>query len=274
MSKAKKLTKNSKIISKIQSAKIIYAFLLIMFISTVFSLIKSQYSMLILKLIGFAMLFASAKLIDMGLKNEYNYNSATIAYAPKAKYKLFGSILLGITIFYLSYIVGHISLINSIITAILGVAGAIMYYGQDPYKDKLPQDIDINMEKVLKDLKEAEDKLLSIEEDANDISDYELKNAINKATKKAQDIIENIKQDPKDIRVARKFMVVYLDGIKDVINKYKSIDKELLDSSFKERLIELLDSATKRFEEDLERLKSNEIFDLDVQIDSLKQQLK
>jgi hypothetical protein len=69
-------------------------------------------------------------------------------------------------------------------------------------------------------------------------------------------------------------MVVYLDGIKDVVNKYNSIDKKLLDNSFKERLIELLNSATKRFEEDLERLKSNEIFDLDVQIDSLKQQLK
>jgi hypothetical protein len=101
----------------------------------------------------------------MGLVNEYKYNNATIAYAPKAKYKLFGSILLGITIFYISFIVGHNSLINSLITAILGFAGSIMYYGQDPYKDKLPQDININMEKLLKDLKEAEDKLAQIKKD-------------------------------------------------------------------------------------------------------------
>jgi 5-bromo-4-chloroindolyl phosphate hydrolysis protein len=152
--------------------------------------------------------------------------------------------------------------------------GALMYYGQDPFKDKLPSEDGINYEKLIKELQEAQEKLDSIKKDEEEIKDYALKTAIQEAVGKAQDIIDAIKEDPKDRRVARKFMVIYLDGIKDVVSQYKSIDKELLDSSFRERLIELLDSATQRFENDLNRLKSNEIFDLDVQIDSLKKQLK
>jgi len=69
-------------------------------------------------------------------------------------------------------------------------------------------------------------------------------------------------------------MVVYLDGVKDVISQYNSIDKEVLDYGFRARLIELLIDASSRFEKELQRLKSNEIFDLDVQIDALKEQLK
>jgi len=69
-------------------------------------------------------------------------------------------------------------------------------------------------------------------------------------------------------------MVVYLDGVKDVIDKYNSIENHIIDDSFRVRLIELLGDASNRFDKELDRLKSNEIFDLDVQIDSLKQQLK
>jgi len=272
VSRVKKLTTSKK--TKTKGATILYIFVAAMFVSTAISLFKSNYSQLVLKLIGFVMLLGSAKLIDMGLANEQKYNSSKIAYAPKMKYKLFGYILLGVAIFYLNFLVGKIGLVYSLINATIAFVGALMYYGQDPFKDKLPSEDGINYEKLIKELQEAQEKLDSIKKDEEEIKDYALKTAIQEAVGKAQDIIDAIKEDPKDRRVARKFMVIYLDGIKDVISQYKSIDKELLDSSFRERLIELLDSATQRFENDLNRLKSNEIFDLDVQIDSLKKQLK
>jgi 5-bromo-4-chloroindolyl phosphate hydrolysis protein len=270
MSKAKKLTKTN---STAPSAKILYIFLLVMFVSTAISLFQSNYLALALKLGGFVMLFGATKLIDKGLEEEAKYNSQKIAYAPKMKYKLFGYIVLGATLFYLNFVVGEVNIVYSIINASIGFVGAMIYYGQDPFKDKVPDNNSgVNLEKMLKELLVAQEKIEAIKRDRDDIVDYQLKNSIDKATQKAQNIIDNIKEDPKDIRVARKFMVVYLDGIKDVISKYKSIDKDLLDSSYTSRLVELLDSATKRFEDDLERLKSNEIFDLDVQIDALKKQ--
>ncbi|HHD74824.1 MAG TPA: hypothetical protein ENL00_03270, partial [Nitratifractor sp.] len=181
---------------------------------------------------------------------------------------------LTITILFLSYIVDGFSLINSIFTSIVGGFGLFAYYGSDPVGNKLPKGSGVNYEKLIKDIKEAQEKLKSIESSRDKIEDLELKSAISKATKRAEDILETIKKDPKDIRIARKFMVVYLDGVKDVIDKYNSIESHTIDDSFRQRLIELLNEASARFDRELDRLKSNEVFDLDVQIDALKQQLK
>ena len=272
MAKAKKLTKIKK--ETTPSAWFLYIFLVPMFASTVVSLFSGEYSKFILKLLAFFMLFGSINLLNRGLKEEHKFNKAKIATAPKIKYKFLGSIGLGATALFLGLVVDRLGIINSVATAILAVAGSIMYYGKDPMKDKLPNKSGVNYEKLIKDLNEAEDKLKAIEKSKDKIEDIELKEAISKATTKAEDILETIKQDPKDIRVARKFMVVYLDGVKDVIDKYNSIENHIIDDSFRVRLIELLGDASNRFDKELDRLKSNEIFDLDVQIDSLKQQLK
>ena len=272
MAKAKKM--KMKIFDKAPKATIVYIFLIPMFVSTILSLFNGNYANFVAKLIGFILLLGSAKLLDKGLEAEYNYKKATFTQAPKVKYKLFGAISLSIAVAFIGFMVTHLNPINVIFSAIIGGLGAYLYYGKDPSIDKIPEDSSINYKKLIKDINEAEAKLEHIDKEKEQIKDYELKVAINNATKKAHNILDNIKKDPKDIQVARKFMVVYLDGIKDVISQYNSIDKEVLDSSYRERLIELLIEASSRFEKELERLKSNEIFDLDVQIDALKQQLK
>ncbi len=272
MAKAK--LKKLKIFDKAPKATLIYIFLIPMFISTILSLFSQSYINFIVKLIGFGLLFGSAKLLDKGLENEYNYNKATFIEAPKLKYKLFGAVTLTIAIAFIGFMVTHLSPVNIIFASVIGGVGAYLYYGKDPSVDKLPKESGVNYKKLIKDLNEAKAKLEFIDKEREKIKDYELKVAIDKASSKAHEILENIKQDPKDLQVARKFMVVYLDGVKDVISQYNSIDKDVLDSSFRDRLIELLIEASSRFEKELERLKSNEIFDLDVQIDALKEQLK
>ena len=272
MAKAKRMIFNKK--EKAPSVIFLYLFLIPMFASTIVSLFNSDYSSMVLKLIAFAMLYGSINLINRGLLEEYNYNKAKIAKAPKYKFKTLGAIGLGVTTLFLSLMVDHLSLINSIALPILATAGSLIYYGKDPSRDKIPENSGVNYEKLLAELSQAEDKIKAIENTKDKIEDLELKDAIDKATIKAKDILKTIEDDPKDIRVARKFMVVYLDGIKDVVDKYNSIEGHDLDDSYRIRLVELLNDASNRFNKELDRLKSNEIFDLDVQIDSLKQQLK
>ena len=252
----------------------LYIFLVPLFVSTIISLFDSNYKKFILKLISFALLYGSINLINRGLEQEWKYNKAVITKAPKIKFKLLGSIGLGITVALLSFVVDNLSLINSIANIVLATVGAIIHYGKDPSIDKLPQDSSIDYSKLLNQLQEAQDKLNKIESIKEDIEDAQLKSAITKATNKAQEILDTITKEPKDIRVARKFMVVYLDGVKEVINKYNSLENHKLDNSYRVRLIELLEDASNRFEKELDRLKSNDIFDLDVQIDTLKKQLK
>lgn len=272
MAKAKKMQIKRK--KESIRATYLYLFLVPMFLSTILSLFSKEYTRFLLKLLSFFMLLGSIKLIDIGLEKEKKYNESVIALAPKIKFKLYGILSAAVTLFFLSYVIDHFTLINSLFTAIIGAFGLFAYYGADPVKDKLPKQEGVNYEKLIKELHEAEEKLKAIEKSRDVIEDSELKSAITHATKKAEDILATIKEDPKDIRIARKFMVVYLDGVKDVIHRYNSIEKENLDSSFRQRLIELLHEAAERFDRELDRLKSNEVFDLDVQIDALKQQLK
>jgi len=273
MAKTKKITQTTQTQSSAK-ASLLYLFLLLLFLSTAFSLFEGEYIKFLKKIAAFILFFGAIKLLDRGLENEKEYQSALIAFAPKMKFKLFGAILLGVDVFFISYFINYDSLLNAIFVTLLSTIGVLLYYGLDPSRDKLPQESGIDMKKMLQELQEAQEKIDFIKEAQEDISDYELQKAIEEATTKAEHILETIKADPKDIKVARKFIVIYLDGIKDVIRQYKDIDKTKLDESFRVRLIELLELASSRFDKELDRLKSNEIFDLDVQIDALKQQLK
>ncbi len=271
MAKAKRMIFTKK--EKAPSVIFLYLFLIPMFASTIVSLFNSDYSSMILKLIAFAMLYGSINLINRGLLEEYNYNKAKITKAPRIKFKTLGAIGLGATALFLAVMVDHLNIINTIALPILATAGSLIYYGKDPSRDKIPENSGVNYEKLLAELSQAEEKIKAIENTKDKIEDLELKDAIDKATIKAKDILKTIEEDPKDIRVARKFMVVYLDGVKDVVDKYNSIEEHIIDDSYRTRLIELLNDASSRFNKELDRLKSNEVFDLDVQIDSLKQQL-
>ena len=273
MSKVKRI--DNKVNSKTKSAKanLLYIFLIPLFISVVISLFKSDYALFGFKIIAFFMLYFSIKLIDMGLEIEQKYHNSKIIKVSKIPYKIIGAILLAISVFYLMNFINKLPFINSLITAIIGGIGVILYYGVDILKDKTPNYY-INIDRVLKELNEAQAKINKIQSQKEKVLDYELKKAISNAANNAQNILNNLKEDPKDIYIARKFMVVYLDGIKDVLEKYANIDKDILDSQYREKLISLLNDASKRFEEELIKLKSNDMFDLDVQIDSLKKQLK
>ncbi len=272
MAKVKKI--NDIDIDKKRSAKLLYIFLITLFISIANSLFKNHYLEFILKIVAFVIFFISIKLIDKGLEVEEKFNKEKLALAPKIKYKLIAATLLGIDIFFINFFINHTNLINSISLSILTLFGILLYYGIDPIKNKIPQNTNLNIDKILEELKEAKIKIDKIKGIQKNIKDLELKNAIDKATNKAEYILETIKEDPKDIKVVRKFILIYLDGIKNVIDKYNEIDKTKLDNSFRIRLIELLNLATKKFDKELDKLKSNDIFDLDVQIDALKEQLK
>jgi len=75
------------------------------------------------------------------------------------------------------------------------------------------------------------------------------------------------------LRVARKFIIVYIDGIKKVTKSYTEMDEKDINSDTKERLYSLLSDVEKRFDKELLRLKKNNQFDLDVHIDVLKEQI-
>ena len=87
-------------------------------------------------------------------------------------------------------------------------------------------------------------------------------------------ILGMIEEDPRDLRRARKFLVVYLDGAGEVADKYVALQAKGEGASFAPRLLDLLTEMEKVSAEQHAKLLENDSFDLDVQLEVLSDRLK
>ena len=260
---------------KADKGYLLYIFLAPLFIAIILALIERKIPAFLLNLIAFGLFYLTAKLNSLGLANELKYHKEKFTKAPQKPYKTFSAILLGISTFFTATIAGGEPITIGIFLAIISSVGYYLYYGLDPREDKLENVGNVSAEFVLKTISEAKAKLTEIESDIDKIfKDRRLQKRLSLAIKKARDIIETIQEDPQDIRVARKFLVVYIDGLKSVTNAYTAIDEDDIDEHTKESLHQLLEDVEHRFDKELLRLKKNNAFDLEVNIDVLQKQIK
>ncbi len=252
---------------------LLYVALAVLSVSVVIELFSSNFKQFILNGIGFLMLFGSTWLVSQGLSQADVYRNTTIAKAPRVHYLMIGALALGFSILFLSFS-GEIGFVKSLLLGLIGVAGSLMYYGNDPKSDKISNIEGISADLVIKTISEANEKIEYIENESAKISDISLLSSIQKATSKAKEILQVIEEDPKDIRVARKFLIVYIDGVKNVVDSYNQMGDKDVNEETKDKIYKLFDDVEHRFDRELDRLRSNNQFDLDVHIDTLKEQIK
>jgi len=253
---------------------LLYLFLIPLFLSVVIALFSMKFWAFMLNLIAFMLFYGVLHLSKKGFIQEREYREAIFTKAPKIKYKNIAAYLLGIATFFTAWMAGGEPLLHSIFWAVLAVVGYWLYYGFDPSEDKLEDVGDLSGEVVLETFGEAQRKLAQIEADNKEIKDPVLHAKIQKAITKAQTILDTIADDPKDIRVARKFLIVYIDGVAKVTTSYRALDEADIDALTRQKMLDLMDDVEERFEKELQRLKANNKFDLDVQMDVLKTQIK
>ena len=269
----KKSEKLGNMIRAKTGALFIYVMLLPLFISVIYSLFAAEYLKFVMKLGGFALLFLAASLASRGIRESIVYEEAKIAKAP-FPYKGVAAFVLAGGIFYLGYIVGHKNLFESIFVSILALVGMFVYYGVDPRRDKVPAQTGMDTDILLETLEEARSKVESLEKHAGAISDPVLRREVEKSALKAGDIIGYIESDPSIVRRARRFLVVYVDGVESVVEKYISIEKSGIGEDTKMNLRNMLEELQKRFDAEAQRLRADEHFELEVEIEALKEELK
>jgi 5-bromo-4-chloroindolyl phosphate hydrolysis protein len=253
---------------------LLYLFLIPLFIAVILALLQTNIQAFLLNSLAFALFFTTAKLSTKGFTQELEYLRSPLTKAPKIPYKTIAALLLGGSTVFTAWVAGGKPFLSALFLGSIATLGYYLFYGFDPKKDKLDNLGDVSAEFVLETIGEAKTKLTNIEKHMDQIEDTLLYEKLNIAVTKAQNILYTIQEDPKDIRVARKFLIVYIDGIAKVTDSYVSMDEDDINSETKVKLYRLMEDLDTRFDKELERLKNNNQFDLDVHIDVLKEQIK
>jgi len=274
MSKAKRYTPKGRPTFHYTKGTLLYLFLLPLFLSILLALFNTNIKAFILNGLSFLLFLAVANLAKKGFMQESLYHQDTFTKAPKIPYKMIAGYLLGGATFFTAFVTGEQDLVKSSFLAVIATVGYYLYYGFDPKVDKFENLGDVSSEFVLETIKEAREKLSHIESSMTNIEDLALYEKLNLAVAKSENILQAIQEDPKDVRVARKFLTVYIDGVAKVTDSYTSLEEKEIDPKIKRKLHTLMDDVETRFDKELKRLKQNNEFDLDVHIDVLKEQIK
>ncbi len=243
-------------------------------IAAVIALLKGQFGYTLLAGILFTAFMIAAMLAHRGFKLETHFKQNKFAQAPGMPYKSLAAVILSISTALTAFLLSGYGLFNSALLGIVALIGFFLAYGTDPRKtDKLS--LGSNAEEIYAALEAAEAKINAIEVARDNIHNIELKQRLSRIINKARDVLSTIEEDPGDLQRARKFLKVYLDGTRRVTESYvKTHKNDATTNALEDSFRHVLQSIEETFERQKQKLKENDQFDLDVQIEVLQTQLK
>jgi len=221
-------------------------------------------------LIGF---YGGASLIRRGMVQELILKQRRHIVNRPTPFKLLGSALVGAATFATAWLLGDVSIFESLGYAAGAVGGSLLLYGLDSSPSFVVASAAAEPD-VVKALAQAEQKILRIEQANADIHCVELTERLNRITDKAREVIDVLAEKPDKLRRARRFLSTYLEGAEKVADGYARThtrtESEELDDNFRHVLVTIEDV----FQEQYDKLLEDDVLDLDVQIEVLKTQLE
>jgi 5-bromo-4-chloroindolyl phosphate hydrolysis protein len=223
------------------------------------------------------LLYVGAKSIERGSREEALNQGRLLTESP-TPWKLVGALAAGAGAAAISLGSGDDLGMTLLYGAL--VAGACVFtYGLDPRADRgaleaAARKAGIKSKDVIDALEEAHRKVRGIEDAAQGLHSRELKTRLDRICQQARTILAQLEQDPKNLSRARRFLVTYLDGTRDVVAKYAAQQRDLSETALAENFRRVLTTIEQVFAEQEEVLKQDDKLDLEVQIEVLETQLK
>jgi 5-bromo-4-chloroindolyl phosphate hydrolysis protein len=153
--------------------------------------------------------------------------------------------------------------------------GMYLSYGFDlRQKKKIADAQGYSGDEILRMLEESSLIIRSIEQANDKIRNTELNQRIENICAIADRILAEIESDPRDIRRARKFLNVYLDGARQVTEGYARTHQQSQSGQLEQNFRNVLETIESVFQEQHQKLLEEDVFDLDVKIEVLTTQLK
>lgn len=223
----------------------------------------------------YALFLLGALLARQGLVKEVRYLERPMALSPPPPLKTIAAVIIGLaTGAAAHFAVGH-NLLIAAAFAVGAAAGVVMYYGWDPKKRKMAAgDHGVDADELSAALGEAYGKLDGINTARGSIKSREFQERLDAIVAQSDAILKEIERDPRDLRRARKFLNVYLDGVLGVTNKFIEAHPKAQTFELEQNYRAMLMDMEQVCKEQHEKLIQNDVFDLDVQIEVLSTRLK
>ena len=136
----------------------------------------------------------------------------------------------------------------------------------------------ITSEMVQTTLRESEEKIRELENLAKQIRSENIRSKIFHIIAIVKKIYENIRKDPEKMKIARQFLSYYFDTSISIVKKYSQLSlQDVQTPEISKALLkaeDMLSSIDIAFEKQLAKLLSNDVMDLDVEIETLEKTFK
>lgn len=226
--------------------------------------------------VAFAVIMLAATLVRRGSEIEVQARRRKIVRrASTIPYKMLGAAVLGVGVFIgAKFGSGETLFASGLLGAIAGL-GCVLVYGADPSRNAPDAPaVGVTSEEVLEILDEADQKIAAIESARSRIHNVELKDRLKHIVAGVREIMGIVEDDPRDLRRARKFLRVYLDGAQRVTEGYADSHRYGENSELEENFRNVLTTIERVIGEQKEKLLENNLTELDVQIEVLQLQLE
>jgi hypothetical protein len=229
------------------------------------SLAQGQLVPLLGNSIGYGLFLAGALLMRRGLR------SAGTPSAAAWPMRTAGSALVSLATGTIAWLgVGHHPAI-AVAFALAALLGCYLTYGFDLQAGRRMRGIGRHDRAALT---QAQRSIAAIEQASRDIEQPELDARLRRIAELARAVLKRLEEDPRDLRRARKFLNVYLDGVKSVVEGYAKTHGRIVAPELDERFRHALITVEDAFREQQQTLLESDLDSLDVQIEVLTQQLK
>jgi len=243
--------------------------------ATIIALVKGNLLGIIVNASGFALYVYAVWCLRKGLQAETALAHNPIARAPKWPLKMQAAIITALATGLVAWLGAGYSLPVALMFAGGAFLGMYLSYGFDHrQKKKIADAQGYSGDEILRMLEESSQVIRSIEQANKKIRNTELNRRIENICSIADRILAEIESDPRDIRRARKFLNVYLDGAKQVTEGYALTHQQTQSGLLEQNFRNVLETIESVFQEQHQKLLEDDVFDLDVKIEVLTTQLK
>ena len=225
--------------------------------------------------VGYGLFLAGALLLRRGLRSEAEYDRRRVAKTPWPL-KTLGSGVIALATGLTAWSGAHYPPVIAGAFSLVALLGCYLSYGFDPRVAKRFTDRDgvDTTNRVLEALTQAETSIAAIEQATRDIRNAELNSRLRRIAAQARRILTMLEEDPRDLRRARKFLNVYLDGARQVTEGYAKTHARAATPELEDNFRRVLATIEEVFQEQQQKLLESDVTDLDVQIEVLTTQLK